>query len=85
MKLAPGGYVMPHRDGLGRAFGPLNIAINNPPGCRFVMEEAGVIPFEPGVGMVLDVARTHAVINQGDETRYHVIVHGEYSPQMRYL
>jgi hypothetical protein len=35
--------------------------------------------------MVLDVARTHAVINQSDEARYHVIVHGEYAPHMRYL
>lgn len=85
MKLAPGGYIMPHQDGEGRAFGPLNIAINNPPGCRFVIRGGGVVPFEPGIGMVLDVARTHAVINQSDEARYHVIVHGEYAPHMRYL
>jgi hypothetical protein len=35
MRLAPGGYIMPHSDGEGRIFGPLNIAINNPEGCNF--------------------------------------------------
>lgn len=85
MRLAPGGYVMPHRDGEGRAFGPLNIAINNPVGCVFVFEGKGIVPFEPGLGMVLDVARRHAAINKSDEVRYHVIVHGEYSPRIRYF
>lgn len=85
MRLAPGGYIMPHRDGAGRAFGPLNIAINNPVGCRFVFERGGVVPFQPGSGMVLDVARTHAVINEGQEARYHVIVHGEYGRSIHYL
>lgn len=79
MRLAPRGYIMPHKDGDDRSFGPLNIAINNPVGCDFVFEDKGTVPFEPGVGMVLDVGRRHAVINQSDEPRYHVIVHGEYS------
>jgi hypothetical protein len=30
---------MPHSDGEGRIFGPLNIAINNPEGCNFYFEE----------------------------------------------
>ena len=33
MKLAPGGYIMPHTDGAGRIFGPLNIALTHPIGC----------------------------------------------------
>jgi hypothetical protein len=85
MRLAPGGYIMPHTDGVDRSFGPLNIAINNPSGCHFVFEEKGIVPFEPGIGMVLDVGRRHAVINQSDEARYHVIVHGEYSTAFRFL
>jgi hypothetical protein len=85
MRLAPDGYILPHTDGANRAFGPLNIAINNPYGCYFVFEEKGIVPFAPGVGMVLDVARRHAVINQSNEARYHVIVHGEYSTGAQYL
>lgn len=79
MRLAPGGYVMPHTDGPGRIFSPLNIAINNPKGCEFVFKNKGVVPFRPGYGMVIDVAREHIVINDSDEPRYHIIVHGHYS------
>jgi len=80
MKLAAGGYIMPHSDGPNRIFSPLNIAINNPPGCEFVFHTNGVVPFKGGSGMILDVAREHMVINRSDESRYHIIVHGFYSP-----
>lgn len=78
MRLAPGGYIMPHSDGKGRIFSPLNIAINNPEGCQFIFKEKGKVPFEAGYGMVLDVGREHMVINFSDQVRYHVIVHGFY-------
>lgn len=80
MRLAPGGYVMPHSDNkYQRAFSPLNIAINNPAECYFVFKDRGIVPFVAGSGMVLDVGREHAVINFSNEVRYHVIVHGHYS------
>ena len=80
MRLAPGGYVMPHTDNkYQRAFSPLNIAINNPDGCHFVFKDRGIVPFEAGTGLVLDVGREHIVINQSNETRYHIIVHGHYN------
>jgi hypothetical protein len=76
MRLSPGGYIMPHTDGPGRIFGPFNFAINNPQGCQFVFEERGTVPFEPGLGMFLDIGRRHAIVNNSAEPRYHVIVHG---------
>jgi hypothetical protein len=79
MRLAPGGYVMPHVDGPGRIFSPLNIAINNPKGCEFIFKNKGVVPFSPGYGVVIDVATEHIVLNDSDEPRYHIIVHGHYS------
>lgn len=79
MRLAPGGYVMPHTDGPGRIFSPLNIAINNPTDCSFVFQDKGIVPFSAGKGMILDVARNHIVVNNSDEARYHIIVHGYYS------
>ena len=79
MRLAPKGYVMPHTDGPGRIFSPLNIAINNPDGCHFVFKDKGIVPFVAGTGMIIDVARQHIVINQSDEFRYHIIVHGHYA------
>jgi hypothetical protein len=79
MRLAPGGYIMPHTDGPGRIFSPLNIAINNPQGCEFIFKGAGIVPFRAGRGMILDVAREHIVLNNSNEPRYHIIVHGHYS------
>jgi hypothetical protein len=79
MRLAPGGYIMPHSDNkFERAFGPLNIAINNPEGCHFVFKNHGIVPFSAGTGLVLDVGAEHMVINNSSEVRYHVIVHGNY-------
>lgn len=79
MRLEQQGYIMPHSDGPGRIFSPLNIAINNPNGCKFIFKNKGIVPFEPGIGMVLDVANEHIVINDSNETRYHIIVHGHFS------
>lgn len=78
MRLEPGGYIMPHKDGPERMFGPLNIAINNPEGCKFVFKDKGIVPFKTGYGMLLDVGREHVVINRSNEYRYHIIVHGHY-------
>jgi hypothetical protein len=79
MRLAPGGYIMPHSDGPGRIWGPYNLALTNPPGCQFVFEDRGVVPFEPGLGFILDIGRQHALYNNSDQPRYHAIVHGQYT------
>ena len=76
MRLSPGGYIMPHRDGPGRIFGPYNFALTNPLGCKFVVEGAGVVPFRPGLGFFVDIGRLHALHNASDQPRYHLIVHG---------
>lgn len=82
MKLEAGGFVMPHTDGKGRIFGPLNIAINNPEGCQFVFKDHGLVPFKKGRGVFLDLGNEHAVWNNSNEDRYHVIVHGWINPKL---
>lgn len=76
MKLAAGGYIMPHVDGPGRVFGPLNIAINNPELCNFYFKDYGVVPFSQGQGNFLDIGNEHIVWNRSTQDRYHFIVHG---------
>lgn len=82
MRLAPHGYIMPHSDGSGRIFGPLNIAINNPDGCNFYFQEWGRVPFKQGTGFFLDIGNVHAVYNDSDEPRYHFIVHGNINDKL---
>jgi hypothetical protein len=76
MRLAPGGYIMPHVDGKGRIFGPFNFALTHPLGCNFVFEKYGIVPFKVGRGFMLDLGVKHCIVNDSDEVRYHLIIHG---------
>ncbi len=76
MLLEPGGWILPHRDFEHYVLGPVNIALNNPQGCQFFMEDGGVVPFESGSVMKLALVNRHAVYNGSDEDRFHIIVHG---------
>jgi len=84
MKVAPGGYIMPHNDtpdggDYKRLLGPMNIALTQPIGCEFVMEGIGLLPFRPGKGFIIDIGHKHCIINKSNKNRYHVIVHGLYN------
>jgi hypothetical protein len=85
MKLSAGGYIMPHTDGPGRIFGPLNIALTNPAGCKFVFKNYGEVPFSPGMGFLLNIGEEHCVVNESTEDRYHIIIHGVVKPEIREL
>ena len=77
MKLAPGGYIGVHRDSTSYMLAAVNISLNNPRGCEMVLENVGVVPFEDsGSVMAFNNSYQHIVWNQGDEPRYHMIVHG---------
>ena len=45
----------------------------------------GYVPFKPGSVIMLDVSNTHAYINDSDEDRYHIIVHGIRSKEFEEL
>jgi hypothetical protein len=76
MMLEPGGYVGPHTDMAKRKLSSINLALNNPEGCQFVLEGQGVIPFEPGSANMLGLYRRHSVWNDSIEPRFHIIIHG---------
>lgn len=83
MLLEPGGYILPHEDVDWKSLGPINLALNNPVGCDFVMEGWGRIPFSSGQANMLAVGHKHAVYNNSDEDRFHIIVHGVRSDSWR--
>jgi hypothetical protein len=83
MKLAPGGYVIPHKDSLKQEenhIGPINFALNNPEGCKFYMDNVGYLPWQQGRAIKLNLYNVHAVYNDSNEDRYHVIIHGHMGP-----
>lgn len=76
MKLLPNGYINCHSDDKKPGYlSPVNIAITNPSGNIFAMENCGIVPFVPGRAIMLNVSNFHAVRNESNEPRYHIIVH----------
>lgn len=76
MLLMPGGCIKPHADYEVRKLAAYNVAINNPAGVEFVMEDAGLIPWQPGDARAIDIGRRHSVRHIGTEPRIHMIIHG---------
>ena len=76
MWLEPGGFVKPHVDDDERILA-INLAIYNPKGCEFVFGKDQVLPFENGTAFVIDAGQQHHVVNDSDEARLHIQVHGK--------
>jgi hypothetical protein len=82
MALEPKGYVHLHRDlnpqekeKFHRELAPINISITQPENCDFIIKDWGTIPFRPGDAYMPCISKWHAVINDSDEIRYHIIIH----------
>jgi hypothetical protein len=86
MLLEPQGYITPHIDTDIHKLSPINIALNNPKGCKMKMKgHDGFVPFAGGKAIMLDVGNTHAVYNKSNEDRYHMIVHGKVNKTFKEL
>lgn len=80
MALLPDGWIRPHQDRPSTvSLGATNVAINNPDGCKLVLEEFGEMPFVPGRAMKINTGYHHAVWNRSDEPRIHMIFDGDTS------
>lgn len=85
MMLRPGGYIQPHQDYDNRSLNAINVALNNPEGCVFAMEEAGCIPWQDGDVRLIDIGRQHCVYNDSDQDRIHIIIHGNQNKEFNNL
>ena len=76
MVLEPGGFSTPHRDyAKGQMVcGPVNVAIINPPGAEFVLENGGLVPWQEGDVRTMDLGSYHSIRNTGTEPRAHIII-----------
>lgn len=77
MKVKPGGYILPHTDGSEYRLNAVNVGIWNPNGCKLVVKGQGTVPFN-NCGSIFLFANNfeHAVYNDSDHDRYHMIIHG---------
>ena len=75
MRLKPNGYISVHKDSAISRLSPVNIAIDHPLNCGFVMGKFGTAPFVSGCALILDVSNYHTVFNHSQQDRWHIIVH----------
>jgi hypothetical protein len=84
MALLPDGWIRPHQDRPSTvSLGATNVAINNPDGCKLVLEDFGEMPFVPGRAMKINTGYHHAVWNRSDEPRIHMIFDGDTSTEFK--
>ena len=84
MRLAAGGYITPHDDNSDEVNWdyvwqlplPINIAIDHPSSCFMTVENSGVVPFKNGDAYIVNILKTHSVINFSSQDRKHIIIHG---------
>ncbi len=75
--LRAGGVVAPHSDSPDRPVNlSVNIALEQPAGCRTTIGLAHEVPFRRASAFLLNVAATHAVTNESREDRLHLVVRG---------
>jgi hypothetical protein len=79
MLVEPGGYIAPHSDNVSNMPGAaVNISLNNPEGCRLTTVH-GTVPFRnSGSVFLFNNHYRHAVHNNSDTDRFHMIVHGAW-------
>ena len=86
LALSPRSRIAPHVDDpQHEVMRSVNVALNMPAGCEFVIEcepdgREGPftrrVPLRAGVGMVVNVARHHYLVNDSDALRIHVVARG---------
>jgi hypothetical protein len=87
MLVEPGGYIAPHSDNVTNSPGAaVNISLNNPEGCRLTNIH-GTVPFKnSGSIFLFNNHYQHAVHNNSNTDRFHMIVHGQWrNPEWDHL
>jgi len=55
-----------------------------PDGCEMVMKDFGRVPFDDnGSAFLMDISNVHAVVNNSDKPRIHMIIHYELGRRIR--
>jgi len=92
--IRPGGYLYPHIDNKKKLYGKhreglkdqIAIHITNPEGYKFGFQGHGEIPKEIGIPTCLNTNKyTHCVMNDSNQTRYLIHMHGEHSTDLEQL
>jgi hypothetical protein len=74
MLLEPGGWIGLHSDGMMKFVENVNVALNNPVGCKWLWDDDKELIMEPGGMYAMNLSYRHSVVNNSNEDRFHLII-----------
>jgi hypothetical protein len=74
MLLRAGGKIALHSDSSIKLIENINVALNNPVGCKWIWGDGEEIIMEPGGVYAMNLHYHHSVINESNEDRVHMII-----------
>jgi hypothetical protein len=74
MLLKAGGYISLHKDSSIQLIENINVALNNPKGCKWVWGDGEELIMQPGGVYAMNLYYEHQVVNNSDEDRMHMII-----------
>lgn len=74
MLLRAGGKIALHSDSSIKLIENINVALNNPVGCKWVWRDGEEIIMEPGGVYAMNLHYDHSVVNESNEDRMHMII-----------
>lgn len=82
IRIGPGGYVAPGAEDVLFKLSHVTIPVSYPEGCVFVQAGHGPVPFAPGSAFLVNAAYAHALLNESDQERVHLVVQGAMAPAL---
>jgi Aspartyl/Asparaginyl beta-hydroxylase len=74
MLLRAGGKIALHSDSSIKLIENINVALNNPVGCKWIWGDGEEIIMEPGGVYAMNLHYHHSVINESNQDRMHMII-----------
>jgi len=75
MLLEAGGHIGEHADSRVPLLDNTNISLSNPEGCIWQWGDGETLFMDPGKIYVMNIYYPHAIYNNSNEDRYHLIIH----------
>jgi len=74
MLLRAGGKIEMHNDSSMKLIENINVALNNPDGCKWIWGDGEDLIMEPGGVYAMNLYYDHSVVNNSNEDRMHIII-----------
>jgi hypothetical protein len=74
MLLRAGGSIALHKDSSIKLIENINIALNNPAGCKWIWGDGEELDMEPGGVYAMNLYYDHSVVNNSNKDRIHMII-----------